>query len=847
MARGLTDFDPRALQELRWRHSRADGRKGLTAAELASLAGATKSQIVAYENGRTVPDPKRVAALAKALDVPPAALMRSDRRRAWVVADLRRAAALTAAEAGAGLGVTPKVWRRFEQQGIVPAQKPAFLDRAACLFGVEKSLLDRAIDKIPAVLERRERVAELMRALVERYVHSDETWGLPVKDPCIEEIAALYGRSTARTRALLAYELGQLRQLAVLIQREIVVARYDTSASRQRRAAKTIGHHGKRFDRAMRVIPGRLENFHRMEQPSDVWQVLVDLHDVNEEMDERPWTPMWLLAGVETTRHLPESLVQRHQFQDMAALRLTARGLSHVRGYRHLYAALHPAVRRPLPAREHTTGAAGGRMPAERTFTLPGFSERFAVPRPAVQQLLEEAEDHGVGEAPISPSTVLVLGPSAPGASSRPRPRAESACMPAGAGVCLQPGGGADGTEVEEPAPSRDWKVFQLRHPDTAAAVTRAMAAGSGNHALDKARLAHKVVQFLEQHRVGVTAKQIAAAIGLSASAMAPIMAMLCEEEFALAVASNVYGPGPALDRLSSPGGLSLQLQHTLDLARDTVGAAVYLSRYAEGEVVITQVADGPLAPRVNEWVDFRYAAHASAVGKCLLTQLPHDLREDHLARHGTARLTRHTITNRERLNHTLDGIAPGQPVYDVREYASKIVCGAVAASTEQEAGSLAVSMPASKAHRLKAATETLGRKVVPVLLALLISGSLPPSAPGEVNPEDTEPAGSAITTAGLRQLRAVFRTPLTNTEDISRVAHSPRPGPHLAADSNGTSLYLFEAATQPMGERHLTLPHTYIAHPALNATGFSSTEDRTWDGHTTPDRLLIWDSQYAA
>nr|WP_322975631.1 hypothetical protein [Streptomyces sp. NBC_00162] len=155
--------------------------------------------------------------------------------------------------------------------------------------------------------------------------------------------------------------------------------------------------------------------------------------------------------------------------------------------------------------------------------------------------------------------------------------------------------------------------------------------------------------------------------------------------------------------------------------------------------------------------------------------------------------------------------------------------------------------MPSHNARRLKAATEALARKVVPVLLALLISGSLPPTAPTDDNPDDTEPASNTITTAGLRQLRAVFRTPLTNTRAITRVAHSTQPGPHLAADSTGTALYLFEAATHSLGEHHLTLPRTYTTHPALTTTGFSTTADRTWHGHTTPDRLLIWDSQSAA
>uniref|UniRef100_UPI0038694301 IclR family transcriptional regulator domain-containing protein n=1 Tax=Streptomyces xanthophaeus TaxID=67385 RepID=UPI0038694301 len=305
-------------------------------------------------------------------------------------------------------------------------------------------------------------------------------------------------------------------------------------------------------------------------------------------------------------------------------------------------------MRRPRTSRENGTAIAGGiRMPAERTFTLPGFTERLAVPRPVLQQLLESADQHGMGELHLSASTMLALGPSTPGAASRPRPRAEPATPGTGRLPELPPAGENTDTGLPEP---RDWRVFQLRYPDAASTVKQALAPGSENRALHKARLAHRVIRYLEQHPVGVQEREISAAVDLPSSALGPVLVMLCEEEFAITLATGVYGPGPALDRLSSPGGLSLQLQHTLSLARDTVGAAVYRSRYVDGEVAITQVADGPLAPRVNEWVDFR-AAHASAVGKCLLTQLPRELRADHLTRHGTARLTHRTITHPQLLS----------------------------------------------------------------------------------------------------------------------------------------------------------------------------------------------------
>lgn len=338
-----------------------------------------------------------------------------------------------------------------------------------------------------------------------------------------------------------------------------------------------------------------------------------------------------------------------------------------------------------------------------------------------------------------------------------------------------------------------------LRHPSLTSAARGAVVRTDSGEALRQARLALDVVRVLERHPLGVRAGRLARKAGLTEAELRPLLSMLCEEEYAYRPGAGVYAPGPSLDRLAAPGGggLAGQLQRTLALARDSAGAAVYLSRYAEGEVRITQMADGPGAPPVREWVDFRDAAHASAVGKCLLTQLDHEVRADHVARHRPARLTPHTITDSRVLFSALDAVAPGAPVFDLREYSPGVVCSAVPIATGGAAGSLALSLPATHAHRLREATEALRRKAVPVLLALLLSGAIPPDAPAAAPP----PAAAAPTTETLRHLGRLFRTPLTRFT-------ASAAGPHLVSDSAAGAAYLFD--TDPEGEGpRLALPQT--------------------------------------
>lgn len=234
-----------------------------------------------------------------------------------------------------------------------------------------------------------------------------------------------------------------------------------------------------------------------------------------------------------------------------------------------------------------------------------------------------------------------------------------------------------------------------------------------------------RILDTVAKHSAGVTDAQIARETGLPTSHLSRMLLMLRREGYVEQVSDGAFIVGDSLLLLGSAGdrrrALSEKLQTTLTELRDTVGAAVYISRYIDGEVKITQYADGPRAPKVNEWVDFRSAAHASAVGKCLLTQLDHNGRRDHLARHKTARLTSRTITNEKVLFTKLDNQPPTVPVLDLQEYAVGTVCAAVPITAGQSVGCLALSLPLEHAHRLRRAADTLNRRAAPVLLSLTI------------------------------------------------------------------------------------------------------------------------------
>ncbi|WP_327696291.1 helix-turn-helix transcriptional regulator [Streptomyces sp. NBC_00459] len=411
----MTHFSPSELLAHRMNVYARPDVVSMTAEELAKAVGATKAQILAYENGHRVPDPPRVRALARALKVHPFQLMKSEQLDTWTLADLRRASGLRAQDVVNRLGISPKNYRRFESEGIVPSRSPQFLDQVTAALGAPRHLIEAAIDRTPAVQRRRARAFELVVAMAERYVPKTGPWrGPALNDQNLIELAAAYARPVQRIQRVLTYELGELRQSQVRAQRERVIADYDTDRGRQIRAGLALAQWHDLFDKELIRIPHRLERFHRTAQPSDVWELLVDLYNV--EATFRPDAGTWAVTALlcKDPRVLPFHFVERHFVNDVEVCRLSAPGANHVHAYAGLYAALYPGVRRPI-IRPSGRGGGKGRVTTNspETFILPNRAERLAVPHMILEEMRNIAlSSKNAQPVRLSPSYELSVGPN---------------------------------------------------------------------------------------------------------------------------------------------------------------------------------------------------------------------------------------------------------------------------------------------------------------------------------------------------------------------------------------------------------------------------------------------------
>ncbi|MEV6331478.1 helix-turn-helix transcriptional regulator [Streptomyces sp. NPDC051909] len=409
MARGLTRFDPEALRTLRASYADGEGvPRPLSAEALGAMVGASKSQILDYEHGRHTPDPQRVLALAGALRVEPELLMQQEDRETWGVADVRRASGLRAQDILSVVGVSPKSYRRFEVQGIVPARKPRFLDDVAAALRISHNDLDKAVSNIPAVRARRRRSVQLIWRLAESYVYPPGLWTGPAADDAeIAELATLYGRPAQRIRRLLSYSLQELRHKYLRMRREEIIAQYDPDPSRQQRAHSAVETWADLFNRDLLLIPDHIERFHRSAQLSEGWQALIDLSDADAYGTDGPWVLTALLANPQSASALPPSLVRRRDFRGLPGLQLSGAGRDHVRRFADFYAVLFPTLRRPrMPGRGNTNA-----RPLRLSFGVGGDArqERLALPPHTYELLSKRADANGSVTLNLEPQTQILI------------------------------------------------------------------------------------------------------------------------------------------------------------------------------------------------------------------------------------------------------------------------------------------------------------------------------------------------------------------------------------------------------------------------------------------------------
>ncbi|MGW3205656.1 IclR family transcriptional regulator [Streptomyces sp. NPDC001135] len=250
------------------------------------------------------------------------------------------------------------------------------------------------------------------------------------------------------------------------------------------------------------------------------------------------------------------------------------------------------------------------------------------------------------------------------------------------------------------------------------------MSAQDGPTLITSVQRAFRLLEAVSAHENGAPAKQLARETGLPLATAYHLLRTLVHDGYVRKLSDGGFVLGDRLNSLHSAGGtqtLLSRVRPTLTALRDELSTATYLTFYEDGEIRVAEIVDGPRAPRVDLWVGFEDAGHATALGKSVLRELDEEARRDYLSRHHRPDLTPRTITSLPELLRRIASSPLAPAVTDLEEYSLGTVCVAVPVYRGGTLGSLGVSLPAER----QAQIQEIRTRLLPVASRITRSLSL--------------------------------------------------------------------------------------------------------------------------
>jgi transcriptional regulator with XRE-family HTH domain len=311
--------------------------------DLAKAVGTTKAQILAYEKGLQVPEPRRIRQLAAALGTHPKELSSTASFEFTSLAALRRACGLSACDVVVALNLSPKAYRRFETYGIAPARRPALLDELSALFLVPRNEIEVTMRRSPVIMARMADMERLLAQMRVSYVEAPQPWQAPLSDaPSVIQLAAMLGRSPASIARLLCPLFGDLRERFLRIHLHLVTATFDVEPVRRKKAETLATKGNERYLQEADRLASRLDAFLREALPSDQWHTLVQLRASDQWAD-----PATLGIRAKDLSALPAAFIQQRRSNPGGEweYKISEVASSHVRIFIAWYRALYPSVK----------------------------------------------------------------------------------------------------------------------------------------------------------------------------------------------------------------------------------------------------------------------------------------------------------------------------------------------------------------------------------------------------------------------------------------------------------------------------------------------------------------------
>jgi DNA-binding IclR family transcriptional regulator len=121
------------------------------------------------------------------------------------------------------------------------------------------------------------------------------------------------------------------------------------------------------------------------------------------------------------------------------------------------------------------------------------------------------------------------------------------------------------------------------------------------------------------------------------------------------------------------------QVHDVLRQLAEVTGHTAYFAQLVDGHVVLTDLVEGPYSPHLEDLVvGFDEGAHATALGKALLSTIPVSQRKALLDEQGLRPFTSNTITDKGQLLHEINLSARTGVFTEEEQYRPEVCCAAV-------------------------------------------------------------------------------------------------------------------------------------------------------------------------
>ena len=232
-------------------------------------------------------------------------------------------------------------------------------------------------------------------------------------------------------------------------------------------------------------------------------------------------------------------------------------------------------------------------------------------------------------------------------------------------------------------------------------------------HLIQSVTRALRILDEISATSDGLSAKELARVCGLTLPTTYHLLRTLACEGYVMRRPQGSYVLGLKIaghfQHLLEVMGRPPEVHDVLRHFAGTTGHSAYYGQVVDGRIVFTDLFEGPRSPHVEDLaVGFAEAAHATALGKALLSTLPLPERHRYLEEQGLRPFTRNTVVDIDLCEHELRMAGVIRLFADQEEFRNEVCCAAVIIPGDRPAA-IAVT---SGLERWKQASSLLAREL---------------------------------------------------------------------------------------------------------------------------------------